>query len=308
MSIEAMKSKAEAISQAASLIAKLGLFFGSVSLVSYLMRIDHLPREMSIGDGILLLIVAASTGIVYSLFTVSLVSLGVTIVAPFRKLLARFIGILSPQMGGRLEIKLARFDLSGLPFAGLALLFIFAAAREDATALWQLPLIAVGTYFVYSVLTHAQREKAKLVSERSSLLVAPTDGASTDSASEDRHTRSIALSVLFLAAAPLATGIANGTLLDGSMRLAQIRVENVTMHVKRPHHSLFPASLSAPSVYTPNGFKTFKGVDILFRGFGTTVVVALPEGDEQRLIEIPSESLLIEHHRPGKHQARHLAQ
>lgn len=297
MSINAIRSRADAFSPLASFIVKLGLFFGSASLVTYLMRIDHLPREFSIGDGLLLFVVAASTGVVYALFTVSLVSLGVVIVAPFRNLIAALIGLINRKMGEGLKLKLARFDWSAAPFAVVAALFVLAASRENKTAIWQLPVIAVVMYFLYSVLIFAQKERTRLAAERSSPLAESLYSPSTKGPIEVMHERNIGLSILFLAAAPLVAGVATGTLLDGSMRLAQIRVDGATIHVKDPHHALFPPTFSATSVYTPAGFKTFEGVDVLFRGFGTTVVVALPEGDTQRIVEVPSEALLFDHSR-----------
>lgn len=162
MSINAIRSRADAFSPLASFIVKLGLFFGSASLVTYLMRIDHLPREFSIGDGLLLFVVAASTGVVYALFTVSLVSLGVVIVAPFRNLIAALIGLINRKMGEGLKLKLARFDWSAAPFAVVAALFVLAASRENKTAIWQLPVIAVVMYFLYSVLIFAQKETPRV--------------------------------------------------------------------------------------------------------------------------------------------------
>jgi len=69
----------ENISKLFSIVIKTCLALGCSLVVSYLVRIGYFPQGLSLGDGLLFLMVAIPFGVFYALFLYSILSLGVAL-------------------------------------------------------------------------------------------------------------------------------------------------------------------------------------------------------------------------------------
>ena len=93
---------------------------------------------------------------------------------------------------------------------------------------------------------------------------------------------------------PLLMGGVSGQLMDGAMRMAQVRIEHATVYVKAPFNSLMPDALVAKEAKTPEGYKAYVGVIVQFKGFGNTTVIAFKDGELQRQLDIPNDQIIVE--------------
>ena len=92
---------------------------------------------------------------------------------------------------------------------------------------------------------------------------------------------------------PLLLGGVSGQLIDGAMRMAQIRVEHATVYVKAPYNFLMPDVLTAKGVKAPDGYKPYADITVLFKGFGDTTVIAFKEGERQHQLTVPNDQIIV---------------
>jgi hypothetical protein len=93
---------------------------------------------------------------------------------------------------------------------------------------------------------------------------------------------------------PLAIGGVSGLLMDGAMRMAQVRIEHAAVYVKAPYSALMPDALVAKEAKAPEGYKAYAGVTVQFKGFGNTTVIAFKDGGLQRQLDVPNDQIIVE--------------
>ena len=99
---------------------------------------------------------------------------------------------------------------------------------------------------------------------------------------------------LSIVTVPLLLGGATGEVLDASMRAAKIRIESPIVYIKQPYSSLVPTTLVTPVLQAPDGYLVYKGVTVLFHGFGTVTVLTFDDGQRRRTLDIPNEYIIVE--------------
>ena len=60
-----LERNVESVSKIVALASKFGVLVGGVCVISYSLRINHFPQDLSVGDGILFLMAAACFGVIY---------------------------------------------------------------------------------------------------------------------------------------------------------------------------------------------------------------------------------------------------
>ena len=275
---------------------KSGIFVGGACVVAYSLRIGRFPQGLTLGDSLLLLMAAICFGAVASLFIFSLVSLGVTL-SPLVRMALWFATKLRPKFAKTMiDAPYALAPLSW--FAGLGALFavliIFALAQRDLSVAWNLPLLSIALYFIYSVYASAGSQLVVL----SKIVESPVetslraDYGTRDKISKLKVARWAA--PLLIVSTPLVAGGVTGEVLDASMRAAKIRIESPVIYVKQPYSSLMPKALANAALPSPSGYVVYKGVRVLFHGFGTVTVLAFKEGQRHRTLDIPNEYIIVE--------------
>lgn len=275
---------------------KCGIFVGGACVVAYSLRIGRFPQGLTVGDSLLLLMSAICFGAVVSLFIYSLVGLGITL-SPVVKMVFWIASKLSPKFAR--TVKNSPYALAPISwFAALgaifAIMIIFKVAQRDLSLAWNLPLLSVGLYFMYSVYVSAGSQLIELTKVVESRVETPlrSDHSILDKVVKLKTSRWAA--PLFIVTVPLLLGGVTGDLLDASMRAAKIRLESPIVYIKQPYSSLMPTVLIAPNLQSPQGYLAYHGATVLFNGFGTVTVLSFKDGDRRRTLDIPNEYIIVE--------------
>jgi hypothetical protein len=291
-----MEEHFETFGKLTTALLKIGIFTGGVCVVAYSLRIGRFPQGLTIGDSLLLLMAAICFGGVMSMFIFSLVGLGIMLSPAVRftfwiasKLVPKFDKALKQSMYALAPI--SWFAAVGALFA---ILMISALAQRDLTLAWNLPMLSIALYFFYSIYVSANKQLAGLVK----IVESPVE---TSSRHDYRTLQKISKMKLSRWAAPflivitpLLFGGATGEVLDASMRAAKIRIEPPIAYIKKPYSSLIPQSLVNPALQAPAEYAGYKGLTVLFQGFGTVTVVRFKDGIRLRTLDIPNEYIIVE--------------
>jgi hypothetical protein len=296
ISTSSLKKNIESVSKIATMASKFGILVGGVCVITYSLRINHFPQDLSVGDGLLFLMAAACFGVIYVLFAASLVSLGISLSPAIRAVLNVFVWGVNFFLKRKVDptYALAPFQWSAVLFALFSLVIILALGIQDSTAYWNLPLLSVGLYLFYSVYVSSGNKIKKIEAVKNTVLHTAEKENIVQLGDPEKLRRDQLFSLAAILVLPLLIGGVSGQLLDAAMRTAHVRVEKSVIYVKEPYSSLLPKALTAKSRNAPKDYMAFDGTVVLFKGFGKTTVVSFPDGTATRKLEIPNDQLIIE--------------
>ncbi|WP_432217083.1 hypothetical protein ACREYJ_17310 [Pseudomonas kribbensis] len=294
--ISSLESTADSLLKLAGAALKFSIGLGSACVIIYALRVGHFPQGLTLGDGLLFLLAASCFGVVYAMFVGCLVSLGVCFGIVIRPAFNAVYEYVKKKAGSnkKMPYQLARFHWGAIPFALLALLLIWGFGRRDVMAYWSLPLLSVALYLFYSVVKDAGAQYR--IHERllNSLIETPEKDALQRSGDAGKAKNAYLVCLSAIMFTPLLMGGVSGQLMDGAMRMAQIRVDHPAVYVKAPFSSLMPDALVDKEVKAPEGYKAYNDVTVQFKGFGNTTVIAFADGKLQRQLDIPNDQIIVE--------------
>lgn len=294
--ISSLEKNVESVAKIATTASKFGILIGSVCVITYSLKINHFPQDLSIGDGLLFLMAAACFGVIYIFFTASLVSLGVTLSPAIRLVFSSAVWAMSKFRKHKLEPAhtLAPFEWLAVLFALFSVLIILALGARDSTAYWNLPMLSVCLYLFYSIYLSSGNKIRKIEMVKSGRVFTDEKENIAKLGDLEKLRRTQVFSLATISVLPLFVGGVSEQLLDAAMRAANVRLEKPIIYVKEPYSTLLPKSLVSKSLTAPKKYLVFEGVVVLFKGFGKTTVISFPEGNITRKFEIPNDQIIIE--------------
>ncbi|WP_410922208.1 hypothetical protein [Pseudomonas aeruginosa] len=287
---------AESLSKLAGTALKFSIALGSACVIIYALRIGHFPQGLTLGDGLLFLLAASCFGFVYAMFVGCLVSLGICLSIVTRPILIFIAKRRSKKINSKKQphYELTPFHWSTIPFALVAIILIWSFGKHEISAYFTLPLLSTALYIFYSIAKSAgfrYRHYERLLS--SSIIIPEKDELQRSGAiQKEKNTYLLCTTIIMLL--PLLIGGVSGLLIDGAMRMAQIRLEHVTVYIKKPYSTLMPDELVVNELKAPDGYKPYANVTVQFTGFGNTTVIAFKAGERQRQLDIPNDQIIIE--------------
>lgn len=286
----------ESVSKIATTASKFGVLVGGVCVITYSLRINHFPQDLSVGDGLLFLMAATCFGMIYVFFIASLVSLGITLSPAIRIVFQFFVwGVnLFRKRNAEPAHTLAPFEWSAALLALFSVVIILALGSQDSNAYWNLPMLSVGLYLFYSVYVSSGNKIKKIEMVKNAVLHTDEKENIVQLGDPEKLRRVQLFSLAAILVLPLLIGGVSGQLLDAAMRTAHVRVEKPVIYVKEPYSSLLPKALTPKDRNAPKDYTAFDGTIVLFKGFGKTTVVSFPDGNAARKLEIPNDQLIIE--------------
>ena len=294
--ISSLESAADSLLKICSAALKFTIGLGSACVIIYALRIGHFPQGVTLGDGLLFLLAACCFGAVYLLFVASLTSVGICMSLMLRPI---FRGVFAwtqrkAPKPKKMKYELARFHVAAIPFAVIGVILILVFGQQEVAAYWQLPLLSIALYIFYSIAKGAD-EKRKSNERLLNALIQTSEKISlqkTGNIEQEKNAFLVSLAVMMLT--PILFGGVSGQLIDTAMRLAQVRIERPTLYLKAPYSSLIPDVLVANGFKAPEGYKAFTGVTVEFKGFGSSTVIAFPDGKLRRQLDIPNNQIIVE--------------
>ncbi|WP_110946610.1 hypothetical protein [Pseudomonas bohemica] len=292
--ITSLETTLDTLTKLATGAIKFSVCLGSICVIFYALRVGHFPQGLALADGLLFVVAAACFGFIYTAFAGSMLALGMCFSIALRPLFYRAVRAVAKVQGTEIPLRneLARFSWPSIFPAALGGLFIFLLGRRAPAAYVHLPLLAVALYLFYSMARAAGTAyRGQQQTDAATGVPTQGNGAACDDPNEHKFAfLFFSISVFFAA---LVLGGVTGQLVDGSMRLAQVRVENAVVHIKAPYAALLPNTLLAPDQRSSDGYAVFRNVTILFRGFGTTTTIGFKEAGRSRQLDLPNEDLII---------------
>ncbi|MDE3739401.1 hypothetical protein PSH28_22585 [Pseudomonas resinovorans] len=273
---------------------KFSIALGGACVILYSIRIGHFPQGLALGDGLLFLLAAGCFGFMYAIFVAGLIGLGSCLSPVTNRVLKFSSWIMTKLRGKKTEslYELEPFQWAAVPFAFLALVMIGGLGQQDHSVYLKLLAVAVMLHFLYSVVIDTGRKLRAAEKLQGTVIETPDKAkASTDA---DKY-KNVYLIVCFLMVLmPLLLGGVSGQLVDGAMRLANVRIDEAVIYTKAPYDALLPDSLIAKDLKSPEGYKAYKGISVRFKGFGSTTVIAFKDGVATRQLEIPNDQIIVE--------------
>lgn len=290
--LETLDKQLDIANKALSLAFKAGLMIGGAVLLGYCWMIDYFPRDMSIGDGFFFLMLAIAFGGVYLLFTASLTCLGVTLRPIWYGIYCIWIwGIKTYNKICRsnktyLEFNMVTGRIEHLVFALFGLLFVWGFASFDFKVIGSLILSIFGCALLWSGHQQSGDEILEIETKESST-------------AEDKkriiflkkHQKILVIVIMII---PLLLGGVSGKLLDGAMRLSNVKEDKVTVHIKKPYlEYVAEHKIKANKSNLGKEYGTFENMNVLFNGFGKNVVLTQSGIDNPINLVIPSDHIII---------------
>jgi len=281
-------------------IAKHGtVMIGSLCLLVYSNRIGQFPEGVGLGEGLAFYLVCAGFLLAYALYALICTATGCLLLAVPARALNRFAINRQGKMPRRYGQMLLHTDFSAMrngPILALGALglvghaiYIFYNTEPWQASLWLgVPLMqGIGVVFFLTILRRQQHfESGVVVTNYSD---GPTAGSRNDVAMARRAF------VIWLAIAPLMLAPERMFLFDAAFRVAQLRKDGATIHVKSPWADRVAQSTLAksPSVLGSE-YVEFKKVNVLLRSVGQKVVIELPTATGMTKLSIPADLVEIE--------------
>jgi hypothetical protein len=299
-SLKTVESQVDFASKSLSLAFKFGVLIGGACLVFYCYRLHYFPVGLTVADGVLLIIVATSFGIVYGLFVICMTALGLwftPLLRPLQSLIHRLRQKRSKRVRGE-PIELATPDLCAFVFGLLGILFIYFMGKSEPSAILTLLATSLLLGLIYAIHREASANIDKIrKSERASIIPGENEPKLLDSdTSKNRYAK--ALSTLAMFVIPLVVSGVSGVLLDGGMRFANIRKTESFVLLRAPYSNLIPPSFLTNAKDFPSfpDYKTFERVEVVFSGLGQKTVLEFQGEKKRHRLEIPNEYIYVLSH------------
>ena len=290
--LEDLDKKLEIANKALSLGLKFGIMIGGAVLLSYCWNIGYFPQDVSVGDGLLFIMLAIAFGGVYFLFVVGLTCLGLTLRPIWHGGQEAYVWLLNKyNWAFRKNRQYDRFTIieagaEHLIFALFGLIFVFGFGSLDLIVVGSLALVIFGCALMWS--THQRNESIIIDIEK------------RKDATEEEKSRAFYLKkhqkflLLVLMVIPLLFGGASAKLVDGAMRLSNIRAEKVTLHIKEPYQK-YASEYGLKGAQSAFGedYEKFEDISILFNGFGKNAVITHNEIRHAANLVIPSDHIIV---------------
>ena len=249
---------------------------GVIVLIIYLIRIDHYPSNISLENGVTILLVSYISGLYYTLLWCATISLGWAILNIINKA-AKISKIKAIQAIDNIS------ETDKPDYHERIIRFIFATILASITFLssgcFYAALVAIVSTCLYATAAiFAYAEKSQKIGQDSK--VAKTEISLFN------------LLAITLLSAPITMAsiynLANiGKLVDGTMGIVGIRVENKDIYIKAPYGELFSAN-SGNTTPVGNNFIILKNAKILLNDIGGETLISYGDAKTAKRLSIPS--------------------
>lgn len=273
--------------------AKLGIPIGAGCIICYTLSIGYFPRDLTVGDGLLMLVAATCFGMTLLFFLACLFGLGMLSSPIVRWGFKIFISIYNKRAKEKIQQAhdFAPFSWIAIPLSLYAGIVIYEFGKNNHAAHYTLPSISLLLYIFYSIFHSCTNKIQAIQKEKQNKIIAPKEISKVENEAELKNGQLI--SVIALLLVPLLLGGVSGQLLDAAMRIMHVRIESVAVLVTDRYHSL----ISLPPVFeNPPESSTwyrYNDAKVLFHGYGKYTVISVRVKDTEVELEIPNDKIII---------------
>jgi hypothetical protein len=273
--------------------AKLGIPIGAGCIFFYALSIGYFPRDLTIGDGLLMLVAATCFGMTLLFFLACLFGLGMLSSPIVRLVVKIFISIYNKFAKEKVQQAhdFAPFSWIAIPLALYAGIVIYGFGKTNHIAYYTLPAISILLYMFYSIL-HSCTAKIKVIQkEKQNKIIVPKDVSKVEDEANLKNGQ--LFSIVALLFVPLLLGGVSSQLLDAAMRMMHVRIESTAVLVTDRYQSLIslPPAFEYPA--ESSSWYRYNDAKVLFHGYGKYTVISVRVKDTDIVLEIPNEKIII---------------
>lgn len=267
---------------------------GGACLLIYSNEIGQFPEGIDLGEGLAFYLMSAGFLIAYSLFALIVTAMGSTLIGGSAIVIERCrhkwgkrSSAASPKINFRTMLD---FPVVAAGVLGLIIWIAYTISQPLKGFQFILLPLAQGV-FVASTL--------QVQSRINTLEVGIVSGSESEGEREKKKRATkvlLSAMIAILVCCPLVLNPSHSSLVEAGFRIAQLRKENATVHVKQPWAERVELSvLEGEKSFLGDSYKKFSRVTVLLRSVGSKVVVELPQpGRPTERLAIPSSEIEIE--------------
>ncbi|TAL13413.1 MAG: hypothetical protein EPO01_21590 [Aquabacterium sp.] len=275
------------------------LLVGGLCLLMYSNEIGQFPEGMGIGEGLAFYLVCAGFLIAYSLYTGICTATGCLLLAWPARMLHRVLvrrEALGRRRVGQILLHTDFSTMWELPVVALGIvglighgIFIYYSSQPVQAALFLAVPLAQGAGMVFLLVVTRRKQHLE-----SGVLLPEYSDQSIMTKRRDTVTARRVFFV-WLVLAPLLLAPEKLFLVDAAFKLAQLRKDGATVHVKAPWSArVGQSTLAKATSFMGTDYVEFKKVNVLLRSVGQKVVIELPSASGVSRLSIPSDSIYVE--------------
>ena len=275
------------------------LLVGGLCLLMYSNEIGQFPEGMGLGEGLAFYLVCAGFLIAYSLYTGICTATGCLLLAwPARVVHRAWVRretlgrkrvgqvLLHTDLSAMVELPVIALGIVGLIGHGI---FIYYSPQPVQAALFLVVPLAQGAGMVYLLVVTRRKQPLE-----SGVFLPDYSDRSIMTKRKDTGTARRVFFV-WLVIAPLLLAPEKLFLVDTAFKLAQLRKDGATVHVKAPWSMRVGLStLPRAQSFLGSDYVEFRKVNVLLRSVGQKVVIELPNASGVSRLSIPADSIYVE--------------
>lgn len=281
-------SKLSSIVKVSTDIFKISLFFGVVLSIYHFYKIDYLPKDLTIGDGFLFILISSKFALIGSIFIGSLFIVGF-IVFKLLKILYLFYKerfFVVDDIINKSLIFLSRENWDEKFIMAIGTLILVPLSIMVGIGFWGESWIGLCFFLATSFITYIFFDVFKRTKNHSDLL-------------DDKKYTQMSMALIFMLSFPVyfySFFTENKKLIDFSLKSLQENDKNAIYFVKKEHKDLFPKN----NVIEQGDYIILKHAKIMLRGFGRNALIEYKPVDNNKVVssisdkvEVPNEDLQI---------------
>lgn len=267
---------------------------GGLCLLIYSNEIGQFPEGINLGEGLAFYLMSVGFLIAYTIFAFGVTSLGSLLMAGP----AIYIEYLRNKRSGlriRSQPKInfwPMWHFYVICFGSIALLAWIFYTTEHPRKGFEFIALPITQGVLLTCLVALQ---AKLDTHKVGIILGSVNEEARKRQKKDAST-TFRIFLAFLALFPIVFNPILPTLVDAAFRVAQLRKESATIHIKKPwSERLVESGLPPEKSFLGTDYAKFSKVKVLLRSVGTKVVIALPDvkGNPPNLT-VPADQIEVE--------------
>ncbi|WP_340601015.1 hypothetical protein [Acinetobacter sp. HZNU-JH01] len=280
--------KLSAIVKVATDIFKISLFFGIVLAIYYFYKINYVPKDLTIGDGFLFILISCKYAFISSVYVGALLVLGFIVFNFFKAIVQLYkYGF---QAFDRLLNKLLTFHVSNSWFEKIAMftgsLIIIPLCYYIGIAIWGETWSGIGLLLLSVIITYIFF----------SLFIDSINDKKLDNDMKNFRMTFTIILTFFIPIYTYSSLSKNEKLTDFALNSLQESDKNAIYYVKKEHKDLFPKN----NVAEHGEYVILKEAKVILRGFGRNALIEYRPIDKYEKVasytdkvEVPNNDLQI---------------
>lgn len=285
--LEEVTKKIDSFSSVINFVFKIAIAIGFLIVFKHYNNLGFFPRDLSVGDSALFVMISLVFGLAYFFMIYSLICLGhflsKLLIKPLL-MLDDFLNFLRIFRGKRPKYKKVTFkkiNIEDYPFAFFGTL-IFISHTKNFDSFIQILIATIASSMVWLMLVDSFNKRALITSKPQDLIT-----RREKEFLERNKWKSLFCGVLILVMPILVAGMAN-TIVNGVMRLSEIRNDNVTVYVSQKYSGIIKDNgINGESSSVVKGYDKYTNANILASAFGADDIIQFTSGEKSITLSIP---------------------